>query len=119
MKVQGDLATAAAFSTPQKSFLSAPPVLHLSPFFIFCCSPLEMSSSRQTCNGGQPQRRESVCGVEHCQILVFFAFWQSDHVICVPALIESSTNLEMSGKHCQQSQGGLIRNETAIVQKGG
>lgn len=111
--VQGDLA--AAFCTSKKASSSS--VLRLS-YFIARCSAFQMSTSRKTCNGGQPQRRKSVCGAQYGGECGFsLPFWLSDHVICVPALIESRTNLETFGKHGQQTRGGLIRKNAGKVSR--
>lgn len=99
-RVQGDLGATAAFSTSKKSFASSAPG---SSSLIFHCllRPFEMSDSKQTCNGGQPQRKKSVYGgLTWWQMSVFFAL--PDQVICVSASTETSRNLEMSGKHDQQ-----------------
>lgn len=66
-KVKGDLAAAAAFK-------ASPPALRFSVFHI--SSPaFQMSSSRQTCNGGQPQRRKKCLWAQTLrQMWFFFAF---------------------------------------------
>lgn len=58
-EVQGDLGAAAAFCTSKTPHLHLllPPWFPRLSYFIACSSLFQMSNSRQTCNGGQPQRR--------------------------------------------------------------
>lgn len=58
-RLQGDLAAAAAFCTSKKAL---PPAIQFTVFHksLAAVAFFEMSSCRQRCNGGQPQRRKSV-----------------------------------------------------------
>lgn len=72
VKVQGDLGAAAVFCTSKQALPPGPQfyIFHIS---LPAVALFEMSSSRQTCNGGQPQRRKSVCG--GCQFSLPFDFF--------------------------------------------